>query len=390
MELGDGMSYEFGLFRLDVAEHTLLRDGHPVQLTPKVFEVLRVLVQHSGHLVEKETLLREVWPDCFIEEANLNWSISVLRKALGETTAGSTFIETVPKRGYRFTAAVKVVGNHLDSMVKPEGPALSSVLIPELAPRNEILRTSRRISGPVVVVGALTLTLLMYGWIRGSQANKPSSSIPLHHQVTFTGKEGSPTLSPDGQLLAYVSTESPERQVMVQKAGGRPISVFSAPEAGLMRWSPDSSELMFFARGGGNHGLFVVPQLGGNPRKIASGGQFVACWSPDGRMIAVARFQVGKISILNSQGQHIKTISLEGVQRWISDLDWSRANGSILFVSDDTRGQPGVWTVQPDGSNQKRIVTRMVRSGQRVGRREETRSTICVASIARLRCIKLP
>ena len=101
-----GPCYEFGPFRLDVAEHMLLRNGQPVPLTPKIFDVLRVLVQNDGHLVEKEGLLKEVWPDSFVEEGTLNRSVSVLRKALGDSPSGHRYIETVPKRGYRFVAPV--------------------------------------------------------------------------------------------------------------------------------------------------------------------------------------------------------------------------------------------------------------------------------------------
>ena len=83
-------SYEFGPFRLDLAEQMLFRDGQPLPLTPKVFDVLRVLVQNSGHLVEKErVLLKEIWPDSFVEEAALNKSVSLLRKALGERLLGT-------------------------------------------------------------------------------------------------------------------------------------------------------------------------------------------------------------------------------------------------------------------------------------------------------------
>ena len=82
-------TYEFGAFSLDVAEQRLLRDGRAVPLTPKIFELLRVLVENAGHLVEKERLLKEVWPDTFVEEANLNRGISVLRKALGETSTAA-------------------------------------------------------------------------------------------------------------------------------------------------------------------------------------------------------------------------------------------------------------------------------------------------------------
>src|SRR5438105_487337 len=94
--------YEFGPFRLNVGERLLLRGGEPVALTPKVLDVLTLLVENHGHLVEKEKLIETVWPDSFVDENNLNRSISTLRKVLGEPR----YIETVPKRGYRFIAPV--------------------------------------------------------------------------------------------------------------------------------------------------------------------------------------------------------------------------------------------------------------------------------------------
>ena len=99
-------SYEFGPFRLDPSEHLLLKHGQPVVLTPKVFQVLRVLVQNAGHLVEKDRLLTEVWADSFVEEGALSRSVSILRKALGERTSGEHYIQTVPTLGYRFVAPV--------------------------------------------------------------------------------------------------------------------------------------------------------------------------------------------------------------------------------------------------------------------------------------------
>ncbi len=87
-------------------DHRLLRDGRIVPLTPKVFAVLRVLVENSGHLVEKDDLLKQVWPDSFVEEGALNRAVSVLRKALDDNPPGQKYIETVPKRGYRFVGQV--------------------------------------------------------------------------------------------------------------------------------------------------------------------------------------------------------------------------------------------------------------------------------------------
>lgn len=99
--------YEFGPFRLEVAEHLLLRDGEAIPLQPKAFELLLVLVKHHGHLLGKDELLKAVWPDTVVEEVNLANNISILRKALGEGGDGQRFIETAPRRGYRFVAAVR-------------------------------------------------------------------------------------------------------------------------------------------------------------------------------------------------------------------------------------------------------------------------------------------
>jgi DNA-binding winged helix-turn-helix (wHTH) protein/TolB-like protein/Tfp pilus assembly protein PilF len=101
--------YEFGPFRLDPTERLLLRDGHPVPLTPKAFDVLMVLVRQSGHLVEKKELIEAVWPTSFVEEGNLSVMIHALRKAFGSDHRDHTYIETVSKKGYRFAAEVKLI-----------------------------------------------------------------------------------------------------------------------------------------------------------------------------------------------------------------------------------------------------------------------------------------
>ena len=100
----DSHSYEFGRFRLKTAERVLLREGEIVPLTPKVFDILLTLVENSGQVVAKDDLMKRVWPSTYVEEGNLTQNISLLRKALGETPGGAQFIETVPRRGYRFVA----------------------------------------------------------------------------------------------------------------------------------------------------------------------------------------------------------------------------------------------------------------------------------------------
>jgi DNA-binding winged helix-turn-helix (wHTH) protein/tetratricopeptide (TPR) repeat protein len=101
--------YEFGPYRLDAAERLLSRDGEVVPLQPKVFDLLLVMVERHGRLLEKDELMKAVWPDTVVEEVNLANNISILRKTIGEN--GRQFIETAPKRGYRFVAEVREVGS---------------------------------------------------------------------------------------------------------------------------------------------------------------------------------------------------------------------------------------------------------------------------------------
>jgi eukaryotic-like serine/threonine-protein kinase len=98
--------YEFGKFRCDPGERLLLCEGQPVSLAPKSFDILVALIQSNGRLLRKDELMQQVWPDSFVEEANLTVNISALRKVLGEIPGGQQYIETVPKRGYRFVVPV--------------------------------------------------------------------------------------------------------------------------------------------------------------------------------------------------------------------------------------------------------------------------------------------
>src|SRR5271167_1739120 len=109
--------YEFGPFRVDPEKETLLRAGEPVPLTPKTFQILLVLVRHSKELVTTVDLMKTVWPDTFVEEANLSRNIFMLRKALGESPQDHPYIVTVPGRGYRLAENVHLVSDHEISII---------------------------------------------------------------------------------------------------------------------------------------------------------------------------------------------------------------------------------------------------------------------------------
>ena len=139
----DNQQWEFGPFRLDGAQHLLFRDGRIVPLSRKATDMLLVLLEYDGQLVEKEVLLRRVWPDSFVEESNLAVHISQLRKTLSEEE-GKYRIETVPRRGYRFIG-------ELNSDPIPEAP-------PQEAPAAAPTRQSRRLL-PITIVAVLLIAI---------------------------------------------------------------------------------------------------------------------------------------------------------------------------------------------------------------------------------------
>jgi DNA-binding winged helix-turn-helix (wHTH) protein/predicted Zn-dependent protease len=162
--------YEFGAFRLDAGERLLLREGQLVPLTPKAFDVLLTLVEQRGRLLEKDDLLRAVWPDTIVEEGNLADNISRVRKALGEGEDGQKFIETIPRRGYRFVAEVRRPPAHTST--PEEAIAPRAVVFTPDPPANthqgspDALRSKsiKRRLAPIIFI-AVVLVTLIGAWI---------------------------------------------------------------------------------------------------------------------------------------------------------------------------------------------------------------------------------
>ena len=133
--------YLFDTFRVDAAERILFKEDREVPLTPKVFDTLLVLIENSNHVLTKKELMRQVWPDSFVEENNLAQNISILRKALGEGKEGEQYIQTVPKRGYRFVGDVRTSGGDEETVIVRERTRARIVV--ERADDDEFLPGSR-------------------------------------------------------------------------------------------------------------------------------------------------------------------------------------------------------------------------------------------------------
>ena len=228
MSLMEHRLYEFGHFRLTPADRLLTRDGRPVPLTPKAFDVLVTLVSHQGHLVKKEELLREVWPDTFVEEGNLTYTVSLLRKALEDGANGVGYIDTVPKVGYRFSAPVSEVA-------------------PAAAPSTAAGVGRARLYALAAGVAALGLVGAALLLRDTGRPPTPPAAGPTRLDVLLPpnieeGKE--PTISADGRALAMTATADGKGQLMIRRLDSPSFTPVPALEyAWLPIWSPDGRSI---------------------------------------------------------------------------------------------------------------------------------------------------
>ena len=288
--------YEFGACRLDVQRRVLTRDGHPVSLTPKTFELLLLLVQSQGRALSKQQLMSALWSDTFVDEANLSFQISALRKALGD--GASQWVETIPKHGYRFAGDVIAIPAGGDDAAKSEALAsASSHATDKVAHRPYVW--------PWIITMAVLIVIIAASWVvlltRSTEEvrAKVPVTIPL---TTDPGYETTPSFSPDGSQVAFAwSKESkPDYDIYVKLVGpGEPLQLTTDPARDLNpAWSPKGG-LIAFERFTmfGKADLYVIPALGGAAeQRIASGVAVNAgygsgpnssiAWTPDGKWLA--------------------------------------------------------------------------------------------------------
>lgn len=204
--------YGFGPFSLDRDERVLLRDGQPVPLRPKDFDMLLVLVENHGRVVEKDELMKRVWPETFVEEANLSHHVFTLRKVLGEDNDEIRYIETIPRRGYRFGAPVTGRADHpVDPTTEEASPlpvaANGPTIHPDPPPASGLRRSHKPWVSAAVVVAAVAAGY--GGWIlrRTPSRSLTRLAITLAQGDTFTtdGPSTALALSPQGTSVVYAA-----------------------------------------------------------------------------------------------------------------------------------------------------------------------------------------
>jgi len=199
--------YEFGDYRLDAEERVLIRGGQNVPIPPKDIETLVVLVERAGHIVGKDELLAKVWPGVFIEENNLARRIFNLRQVLGEGPDGRKYIETVPKRGYRFVGSVREQGDSLESSTPM--PATSDS--PQLSAHAVHRRSIWAWALAVVLVGAAILLVHHFWPSRASSSQKVMLAVLPFENLS---RDASEDYFSDGlteEMIAQLGQVQPSR-----------------------------------------------------------------------------------------------------------------------------------------------------------------------------------
>jgi Tol biopolymer transport system component/DNA-binding winged helix-turn-helix (wHTH) protein len=292
-------SWRFGVFEADARKNELRRGGAPIKVREQSLRILIFLLQHAGELVTREDLRRALWSSgTFVDfDHGLNTAVMKLREALGDSADRPLYIETVPRRGYRFIAPVS---RESDQTLQPE---YTSVPPPATSFENDANRMSPdhnastvEHSLPETHTGHRFVTLAACcafvllagaGWLVHKEWHAGLTAQPVQRSLTRLtfddGLQMGATWSPDGRYIAYSSDRGGKSDIWLQQiSGGDPIQITKGPGQNWQPdWSPDGRYIAYRSEED-DGGIYITPALGGlgQQRKIAPFGYY-PLWSPD-------------------------------------------------------------------------------------------------------------
>jgi Tol biopolymer transport system component/DNA-binding winged helix-turn-helix (wHTH) protein len=277
----------FGLFEADLRTGELRKGGVKLKFSGQPFQVLAILLERPGEVVTREELQKRLWPDTFVDvERNLNTAVNKTREALGDSAETPRFVETLPRRGYRFVAAIEP-SSQPATVVEPESP-----------PRTQ--RANFNIAlGLFAIAGIVAAIVFTY---RRPSPHSPPESGGLN-AIPFTalpGEENPPAFSPDGSRIAFAWNGDPASggkgfDLYVKAIGSETLLQLTHHPSESIRaaWSPDGTQIVFHRLAGADTGIYIVPALGGPERRLSStqippgwDDATTVSWSSDGKWIA--------------------------------------------------------------------------------------------------------
>jgi Tol biopolymer transport system component/DNA-binding winged helix-turn-helix (wHTH) protein len=311
-------------FVLDLDSYRLERGGVPLSLEPKAFNLLTLMVRRPGHLFSKQEIFEALWPGTAVTDHALTRVVAQLRRVLGDEAREARYLETVPTRGYRWIKEVEQV-----APAPQQQPAATAPPGLDDARRSDF----PRLSGMVAAFALGLVVLSFLTWAAGQEStsasiteiadNKPKWPVQV---TTHTGLDMHPTISPQGDALAFVSDRSGSFEIYVRALSGGSADVpLTADQQQNLQpaWSPDGRFIAYHANRRG--GIWVMPSRGGTPRQISQFGARPA-WSPDGSKIAFQTDEHGDIAPNGFTAQAGSTI-------WIASADGSNARAITTATS---------------------------------------------------------
>ncbi|HKX26182.1 MAG TPA: winged helix-turn-helix domain-containing protein [Blastocatellia bacterium] len=311
------VAYEFGPYRIDLDTYGLYRNGEPVPVPPKAFELLLILVEHRGRMIRRDELIRKLWPDTIVEDGNLTVHISALRKIFGDNPDASQYIQTSARRGYRFVPEVRELDGHPPAAPAGSGPpvqagaggggwaartAIDQVFhLQDWSLRHRLMMVMLPIWLLVIALICI-LVLVSYNFSEGAFSNGSDLAswtiVPL---TTDSGRETRAAFSPDGNRIAFVrhGEKDGNADLYVRQLidGSQPMRLTANHGDDVDPvWSPDGQWLAFYRRAVEGDGVFIMPSVGGAERQLIStwsnrfdfDSHTWLHWSPNGVWLAVS------------------------------------------------------------------------------------------------------
>lgn len=347
--------YEFGEFRLDARKRLLLKNGEHTQISPRIFDLLLVLVQNEGEILGHDDLLDKVWDGMFVEQSNLKKSVSALRQILGEHPDERLYVQTVPRRGYSFVAPVRRIEADAPDRAVYLRETHTEIIVEEIEESDETASEPLRLSPAplsggfretlirhkvLIAAGLILLTAAVgYGlWAFGSKSRTQFAFDNIKiTRLTSLGNLSGAVISPDGKYVLYASVGSGESSLWLQQT-----SVGNATQ--LVPKMPASHYFYGFSADGNyvtytvennpdasQNGFFRIPLLGGAPERLAGKASTA---SPDGSMV-VYNTRIDDrtgIAISKADGSAERLLTTLGREYRIWDMRWTPDGKAVLLA----------------------------------------------------------